>query len=44
MRIVKYGEIVRGAREAYRKYVEDGKSMSRAYDLVTSIDKNCLDC
>ena len=38
-RIVKYGKLVRGAHEAYREYTEGGKSVSRVYDLVTSIGK-----
>lgn len=36
-RIVKYGELVRGAQEAYREYVESGRGVSRVYDLITSI-------
>lgn len=36
-RIVKYGDLVRGAQEAYREYTEGGKGVSRVYDLVMSI-------
>ena len=36
-RVVKYGELIRGAREAYREYAESGKSVTRVHDLVMSI-------
>ena len=36
-RVVKYGELVRGAQEAYREYTERRKNVSRVYDLITSI-------
>lgn len=36
-RIAKYGELIRGAQEAYREYTESGRSVSRVYDLITSI-------
>lgn len=36
-RVVKYGELIRGAQEAYREYTESKKSVSRVYDLITSI-------
>lgn len=36
-RIVKYGELIRSAQEAYREYTESGISVSRVYDLITSI-------
>ena len=39
-RIVKYGELIHGAQEAYREYTESGKTVSRVYDLITSIDED----
>lgn len=39
-RIVKYGELIRGAQEAYREYTESGTGVSRVYDLVTSIGED----
>lgn len=39
-RIAKYGELVRGAQEAYREHTEGGKSISRVYDLIASIGED----
>ena len=39
-RVVKYGELVRGAQEAYREYTERKTSVSRVYDLITSIGES----
>ena len=37
-RIVMYDELVRNARESYRDYAEGQSSVSRVYDLITSIE------
>lgn len=39
-RIVKYGELIRSAQEAYREYTESGRGVSRVYDLITSIGED----
>lgn len=38
-RIVTYGEIIRNAQEAYRDYTERQDSVSRVYNLITSIEE-----
>ena len=39
-RIVMYDELIRNAQEAYRDYTERQKSVSRLYDLITSIEES----
>ena len=36
-RVVKYGELIRGARGLYREYTEGGRGVPRVHDIIVRI-------